>query len=82
MWLVAGGLLGCVMRLFFYDSFEWPALLVAPIILALASFVTVLPFLILSFTKAFYYERLKHLLRLPAAAATPAVPAPAPAAAR
>jgi hypothetical protein len=60
------------------EDFDWNALLVAPIILALVSFATLLPFLILSFTNAFYFERLKHLLRLPPAAPAPQVPIPAP----
>ena len=78
MWLAAGGLLSCVMRLVSGESFDWSALLVAPIILALVSFVTMLPFLILSFTNAFYCERLKHLLRLPPTGPAPSVPIPAP----
>jgi hypothetical protein len=77
MWIAAGGLISCVARLISGDSFDWSALLVAPIILALVSFVTLLPFLILSFTNAFYRERLKHLLRLPPAG--PALPMPIPA---
>jgi len=74
MWIAAGGLVSGVMRIVSGERFDWSALLVAPIILALASFVTMLPFLILSFTNAFYRERLMHLLRLPPAG--PAQPMP------
>jgi hypothetical protein len=38
------------------------------------SFVTMVPFLLLSFTNAFCRERLEHLLRLPAATAQPPIP--------
>ena len=68
MWLAAAGLISGVAKLVSGDSIEWNALLVAPIILALVSFVTMLPFLILSFTSSFYRERLQQLLRLPASA--------------
>jgi hypothetical protein len=77
IWLAAAGLVSGVTKLVSGDSIEWNALLVAPIILALVSFVTMLPFLILSFTTAFYRDRLKHLLRLPAAAVSPVASAPA-----
>jgi len=40
--------------------------------LSLVSFALILPFLILSFTSAFYRDRLKDLLRV---RATPALPA-------
>jgi hypothetical protein len=78
MWIAAGGLVNCVTRLISSDRFDWSALLVAPIILALVSFVTLLPFLILSFTSTFYRERLKHLLRLPPAGPAQPTPIPAP----
>ena len=78
MWLVAGGLLGCVMRLCFNDSFEWSGLLVAPIVLSLLSFALILPFLILSFTSSFCCERLKNLLGLPATECSPPLPTPLP----
>jgi ABC-type polysaccharide/polyol phosphate export permease len=81
MWLAAAGLISGVAKLVSGDSIEWNALLVSPIILALVSFATMLPFLILSFTNAFYRERLQQLLRLPTPASQPAAPAPpAPAA--
>ena len=78
MWLAAAGLVSGVTKLVSGDSIEWNALLVAPIILALVSFVTMLPFLILSFTNAFYRERLQQLLRLPPTAPAPLVPMPVP----
>jgi len=77
MWIAAVGLLSCVAKLVYGEAFDWTALLVTPAILALVSFVTMLPFLILSFTNTFYRERLKHLLRLPAVAAPPPTPVPA-----
>jgi hypothetical protein len=79
MWLAAGGLISCVARLISGESFDWSALLVAPIILALVSFATMLPFLMLSFSNAFYHERLMHLLRIPAVAAPTPTPVLAPA---
>jgi hypothetical protein len=78
MWLVAGGLLACIMRLFFNDNFEWMGLLVAPLVLALVSFGMILPYLILSFTSSFYGERLKTVLRLPTIESSPAAPIPPP----
>lgn len=77
MWIAAAGLLSCVAKLVYGESFDWTALLVAPIILALVSFAILLPFLILSFNNAFYHERLKHLLRLPAVAVPLPTPVPA-----
>jgi hypothetical protein len=77
MWIAALGLVSCVAKLGYGESFEWTALLVAPVALALVSFVTMLPLLILSFTNAFYRERLRHLLRLPAVVIPPPTPAPA-----
>lgn len=79
MWLAAAGLISGVAKLVSGDTVDWDALLVAPIILALVSFVTMLPFLILSFTNAFYRERLRHLLRLPAVVVPPTAPVPPPA---
>lgn len=76
MWLAAGGLLGCVMRLFFNDSFESSGFLVGTIGLTLVSTALILPFLVLSFTSSFYRERLKDLLRLPTTDSS--APAPAP----
>lgn len=78
MWIVAGGLLGCMVTLGSGGSFEWIGLLVGPIILALVSFVMILPFLILSFACSFYHERLKNLLRLPATDSSPLPPSPSP----
>jgi hypothetical protein len=78
MWLVSGGVLGCVVALGFGERFEWVALLVLPLVLALVSFGMILPFLILSFTSEFYRERLKDLLRLPDAEPSPPLPTPAP----
>ena len=71
LYIMAGGLLGCVMTFVFNESFEWMGILVGPLVLALVSFVMILPFLILSFTSSFYRERLKKLLRLPTAEASP-----------
>jgi hypothetical protein len=79
LWIVAVGLVNCVAKLVSGERLDWTGLLVAPIILALVSFVTILPFLILSFTNAFYRERLKDLLRLPAAVAAPPIPVSPPA---
>jgi hypothetical protein len=76
LWLAAGGLVSCVARLVSGENFDWTALLQAPIILALVSFATMLPFLILSFSNALYHERLMHLLRIPAVAAPPPTPVP------
>lgn len=78
MWLVAGGLLACVMRLFFNDSIEWNGLLVGSTVLTLLSFGMILPYLILSFACSFYRERLKNLLRLPTIESSPAAPIPPP----
>jgi hypothetical protein len=47
-------------------------------VLSLASFGTILPFLILSFSNSFYRERLRGLLRPPAAEASPPAPIPPP----
>jgi len=76
MWIVAAGLLGCVMKFGSGDNFEWGALLMGALVLKLMSFLMILPFLLLSFASSFYGDRLKSLLRLPApevalAAATP-----------
>ena len=78
MWIVAGGLLGCVMKFFSGGNAEWGGLLMGALVLPLVSFVVILPFLILSFTSSFYRERLKRLLRLPAEDSAPPVPAVAP----
>lgn len=78
MWIVAGGVLGCVLRLTSGGGFEWLGLLVASVILALVSFAVVLPYLILSFTSSFYCERLKHLMRLPTVEYPPAATIPSP----
>jgi hypothetical protein len=78
MWIAAAWLVSCMTKLISGESFDWTALLVAPVILALVSFATLLPFLILSFTSAFYRQRLQQLMRLPAAAVPPRAPAPAP----
>jgi hypothetical protein len=73
LWIVAGGLFGCILTLVSgAGEFEWAALLVGPIGLALLSFVLVLPYLLLSFACAFYGERLKTLLRLPTIETSPA----------
>jgi hypothetical protein len=82
MWITAAGLLSGGAKLVSGEEFDWTGLLIGPIVLALASFVAMLPFLILSFTNAFYRERLKHLLRLPAAAVPPPTPVPATAVAQ
>jgi len=79
MWIVAGGVLGGVVRLTSGGGFEWLGLLVASTILALVSFAVVLPYLILSFTSSFYRERLWDLLRLPTTEPAPAATTPAPA---
>ena len=77
MWLVAGGTARRRgERLCPVDSFEWIGLLMAPIVLALVSFLMLLPYLILSFASSFYRERLKDLLRLPATEPSPAGPNP------
>jgi hypothetical protein len=78
MWVVAGGLLGCVMTFVLKDNFEWMGILVVPILLALVSFGMILPYLILSFACSFYHERLKCLLRLPTVECSPAAPIPSP----
>jgi hypothetical protein len=78
MWVLAGGVLSGVLKMVSGESFDWNALLEAPIILALVSFAVVLPFLILSFTNAFFRERLKNLLRLPPASPALSAPPPAP----
>jgi hypothetical protein len=78
MWLLAGALLGGVVTMVSGHHFEWVGLLLGPAVLALVSFVLVLPFLILSFTCVFYYERLRDLLRLPAESGPPPTPASAP----
>jgi len=69
LWLFAGCLLGGVVALVSGGGFDWPAIC---LLLTLVSFGVVLPFLILSFVCPFYRERLKSLLRLPDAGATPA----------
>jgi hypothetical protein len=66
MWIVAGGLFGCVMKFVSGGSPEWGALLMGALVLSLVSFVVILPFLILSFISSCYRERLMSLLRLPA----------------
>ena len=78
MWVVAWALLQGAARSGLGDILDWNALLVVPIVLALMSFVIMLPFLILSFNNAFYRERLRHLLRLPAVVVLPTAPVPAP----
>jgi hypothetical protein len=74
MWLVAGGLLMGIVALGSGGGFEWFGFLVGTIVISLASFSLLLPFLILSFASAFYRERLRHLLRLPATDSSPAAP--------
>jgi hypothetical protein len=76
MWLLSGGVLGCVGSLGFGESFEWVALLMLSLVLALVSYGMIFPFLILSFTSSFYRERLKDLLRLPATEPSPPLPIP------
>jgi amino acid transporter len=76
MWLVAGALLMGIVALGSGGGFEWLGFLAVTIAISLVSYGLLLPFLILSFTSAFYRERLKDLLRLPATDASPAVPAP------
>ncbi len=78
MWLVAGALLGCVMTFVIHDSFEWMGMLMGTLVLALVSFGIILPYLILSFASSFYRQRLKELLRLPTADASPPAPTPSP----
>jgi hypothetical protein len=75
MWIVVFALIGCGLTLVPDEDFYWPgALLVGPIALSLVSFALILPFLILSFTSAFYRERFRDLLRLPAESAVPSTP--------
>ena len=71
LWLFAGGVLGFVLRFGSGGDSEWAGFLMAALAFALVSYVTILPFLILSFTSSFYSERLKSLLRLPATEAAP-----------
>jgi hypothetical protein len=78
MWLVAGGLLGCVMKFIINDSFEWMGMLMGTLVLALVSFGIILPYLILSFASSFYRNRLKDLLRLPTTDASTPAPTPSP----
>ena len=80
MWLVLGGLLGCVVTLVSGESVEWVELLMGTVVLSLVSFALILPFLLLSFTGSFYRERLKDLLRLPATDSSPSAPIVSPAA--
>lgn len=80
MWIAAGALLGCGMKFGFHDHFEWMGLLMGTLVLALVSFGMILPYLILSFASSFYRQRLKDLLRLPTADASPPAPTPSPAA--
>ena len=77
IWIMAGGLLGCVMKFGYGDNFEWGALLMGALVLTLVSFLMILPFLLLSFANSFYGERLKSLLRLPATDAAPPAAIPA-----
>ena len=58
--------------------FEWLGFLAVTVAISLVSYGLILPFLILSFACAFYRERLKHLLRLPATDSSPAAAAPVP----
>jgi hypothetical protein len=74
MWLLAGGLFGCVMKFAASGNLEWTGLLIAVLVLSVVSFVVMLPFLILSFTNSFYRERLQVLLRLPTADSAPPLP--------
>ena len=78
MWLVAGGLLMGIVALGSGGGFEWLGFLAVTVAISLVSYGLILPFLILSFACAFYRERLKHLLRLPAADSSPAAAAPVP----
>ena len=78
MWLVAGGMLGCVIAFVFHDHFEWAGMLMGTLVLALVSFGIILPYLILSFASSFYRNRLKDLLRMPTADASPPAPTPSP----
>ncbi len=78
MWVVAGVLLGCVMRFIFGEDVEWLGFVVASFVFALVSYVTMLPFLILAFVCPFYRARLDALLRLPATIPAPPSPAPVP----
>ena len=78
MWIVAGGLLGCVTKFASGGGPEWGALLMGALVLTLVSYVMILPFLLLSFASSFYGDRLKNLLRLPATDAAPPAAIPAP----
>jgi len=71
MWLLAAGLLVGVVMLGSGGGFEWPGFLMAATILSLVGYGLSLPFLILSFTSAFYRQRLRDLLRLPVEIASP-----------
>ena len=75
MWLLAAGLLvGVVMLGSSGDDFEWAGFLMAATVLSLVGYGLNLPFLILSFTSAFYRQRLMDLLHLPTETASPPIP--------
>ncbi len=74
MWLLAGSLLLGIVALGSGGSLEWLGFLAVTVAVSLVSYGLLLPFLILSFTSAFYHQRLKHLLRLPAADSSPPAP--------
>jgi hypothetical protein len=78
LWIPATAVLGLVVMLASGGRFEWLYLLLAASVLFLVSFALLLPFLILSFTNAFYRDRLKALLRLPAESVPSLPPAAAP----
>jgi hypothetical protein len=78
MWLLAGALLGGVIAFVSHDHFEWMGMLMGTLALAVVSFGIILPYLILSFASSFYRQRLKDLLRLPTADASPPAPTPSP----
>ena len=71
LWVPATALIGLVGTLVYGGRFEWLYLFLVAGVLSLVSFVLLLPFLILSFTNAFYRERLRALLRLPAESVPP-----------
>lgn len=80
LWLAAGGLLAGIIVIDSGSGFEWLGYLMATVVFALVTYGMMLPFLILSFTCAFYRERLRVLLKVPEPAAepTPAPPAAGP----
>ncbi len=79
MWLVAAAVAGCLLKLAFGTGstpLEWAGVAA---MLGIISFVVWLPFLIISFSCAFYRARLKNLLNLPREDAPPPAPVNAPA---